>query len=105
MTAWIYLLLAGVTEIFFTVFLKLSKGFTQVIPTIAFFVSSFVSLYFMSKANNTLPLSIVYSVWCGIGIVGTALTEVLIFKQPLNLTQIFCVLTILISIIVLKFAS
>ncbi|WHQ46508.1 MAG: multidrug efflux SMR transporter [Candidatus Midichloria sp.] len=100
--SWFYLILAGLSEIGFTTFLKLSNQFTKLIPSIGFITFGATSFYFMSKAMKDIPMPIVYAAWTGIGIVGVYLVEVLFFNEPLNFMKIIFVSLILIGILGLK---
>jgi multidrug transporter EmrE-like cation transporter len=47
--SWVYLFIAGVFEVGFTTFLKLSDNFSKLWPTIGFFVFSIGSFFFSPK--------------------------------------------------------
>lgn len=102
---WIYLLIAGVFEMGFTTSLKLTAGFTKVIPTVFFCVFSMLSFWFLNKAIQTIPLGIAYAVWTGIGAAGTVLIGILFFEDHLNAWEIFFLCTLVASIFGLKFVG
>jgi len=66
---WLILLLAGLLEVVWVIGLKYSNGFTKPIPSIFTIISIVGSFYSLSVALKTLPLSIAYTVWFGIGVV------------------------------------
>ena len=103
--AWIYLLLAGITEVVWAVSLKYNKGFTQLWPTVITLGVSLLSLWLLSLAARTLPISTAYAVWTGIGAVGTAIFGVILFNEPRDAPRIICIALIVIGIVGLKVAS
>ena len=102
---WIYLLIAGMFEMGFTTSLKLTAGFTKVIPTVFFCVFSMLSFWFLNKAIETIPLGIAYAVWTGIGAAGTVLIGTLFFNDQLNMWQTIFLCTLVGSILGLKFVG
>lgn len=103
--SWFFLILAGIAEIGFTIFLKKSEQFTKLTPTILFLIFSAISFLLMSKAMKNLPLGIVYAVWTGIGVAGTVVIEILYFHEPFSILKLFFITMMLLSIIGLKLCS
>lgn len=103
--SWVYLLIAGLFEMGFTTSLKLSVGFTKVIPTVSFLVCAVLSFWCLNKSIETIPLGIAYAVWTGIGAAGTVLIGVLFFNDYLNALQIFFLCMLVFSIFGLKFLA
>ena len=54
---------------------------------------------------RSLPLSIAYTVWVGIGMVGAVIFGVIFLKEPINLVKIISVLLIISGILGLKLSS
>lgn len=71
---WIYLLIAGALEITWAVAMKMSNGFTVLIPSIV----------------------------TGVGILGTTLLRVFLFHEKLSVPQVICVILIIVGIAGLK---
>jgi len=99
---WIMLLLAGILEITWAYFMKLSNGFTKVVPSIATLVFYVLSAVFLSQALKKLPLGTAYAMWTGFGIVGTSVLGIFLFKETLNAAQIICIVLIVCGIVGLK---
>jgi len=74
MKGYLFLAISIVCEVFATTMLKLSEGFTVIGPSIAVVFGYGISFYSLSLCLKTLPLSLAYAIWSG---VGTALTVVL----------------------------
>ncbi len=102
---WFYLILAGFFEVGWAVGLKFSDGFTKIIPSVFTVVTMAASLYFLSLSLKTLPLSSSYAIWTGIGTIGTVILGIIIFKEPISIVRIVCVLLIVAGIVGLKLFS
>ncbi|VXD24753.1 Quaternary ammonium compound-resistance protein SugE [Planktothrix serta PCC 8927] len=102
---WIYLILAGLFELGFSSFLKLSEGLTKPYAILAFIGFGALSVWFLSQAMKTIPLGTAYAVWTGIGALGTVIIGVIIFKDPLSVGRLFFISLLVISLIGLKATS
>jgi len=102
---WIYLIIAGLFEVVWASTMKLSHGFTKLSFTILTIIGMILSFVLLAKATKTLPLSIAYPIWTGIGAFGSILVGFFIFGDKISpLTWIFIVL-LLISIIGIKMTT
>ena len=99
---WIILVLAGLFEIIWAMGLKYTDSFTRLLPSIYTLGAMAVSVYLLSVATRTLPISTVYAVWTGIGTIGVALAGILIYKEPANTSRIICIALIVTGIVGLK---
>ena len=99
---WIYLLIAGALEITWAVAMKMSNGFTVLIPSIIAGVGYIASAVFLAIALRKLPLGTAYAMWTGMGILGTTLLGVFLFHEKLSVPQVICVILIVIGIAGLK---
>ena len=103
--AWLYLILAGVLEVFWSTFLKLSDGFIIFKFSVLTVIGMVLSFIFLAQATKTLPLGTSYAIWTGIGALGAVIVGVLLFKEPLTSARIFFVALLLFGIIGLKVTS
>ncbi|EQB39907.1 hypothetical protein M947_04820 [Sulfurimonas hongkongensis] len=103
--AWFWLVLAGLFEILFATFLKLSDGFTKFGFTLAFIVAAAFSFYFLTKAMQVIPVGTAYAVWTGIGAAGVAIFGIIFFAETLSFARVFFISTLILSIIGLKAVS
>jgi quaternary ammonium compound-resistance protein SugE len=71
--AWIILMVSGVFEAGWAISLKLSHGFSRLIPTVSFLVLAAVSFAGLAYAMRVLPAGPAYAVWTGIGAALTAI--------------------------------
>ena len=54
---------------------------------------------------RSLPLSIAYAVWVGIGMVGAVIFAVVFLKEPLSMVKVISLLLIITGILGLKLSS
>lgn len=103
--AWVWLISAGVLEVFFATFLKMSEGFTKPAYTIAFVVAAALSFYCLTKAMQVIPIGTAYAVWTGIGAAGVVIFGIIFFSEPVSTARLFFITTLVGSIIGLKLVS
>jgi len=103
--SWIYLIIAGIFEVGFASTLKLTEGFTKLWPTIIFLICILASFHFLEKSLAEIPIGTAYAVWTGIGVVGTIIIGIIFFHEPLTLWRVFFLVTLIGSIVGLKFVS
>ena len=99
---WFYLVVAGIFEVGWAVALKYSLGFTKILPSLLTIIGMLTSFYFLSLSLKSLPLGTAYAVWTGIGTVGTVVLGVILFKEPIDIMRIICVVLIVSGIISTK---
>lgn len=103
--SWFYLIIAGIFECFWSTMMKLSEGFTKPGFSVATVVGMIISFWALIIATKSLPISLAYPIWTGIGAVGAVLVGVLFFKDQISpLTWVFVVLLI-VSIIGIKLTA
>lgn len=74
--AWAILILAGVFEIIWAYSMKMSEGFTRLTPSVITVVFMILSVVLLSISMKTLPLGTAYTVWTGIGAIGSFLVGI-----------------------------
>lgn len=100
--AWLVLFVAGLCEVGWAVGLKYSEGFTRPVPSVITGVSLVASMALLAWAMKSLPLGTAYTVWTGIGAVGTITLGVVLFKEPLTAPRMICLGLILAGIVGLR---
>ena len=101
---WIFLLLAGLFEIFFTIALKYTDGFTRLVPSIITAIFIILSFFCVSQAMKTIPIGTAYAVWAGIGAAGTVICGIIFFGDSYDILRIVSLVLIIIGIFGLKLA-
>ncbi len=100
--AWFFLTLAGIFEIVWAIALKYSEGFSKLWPSVITAVGMAISIYFLSLALKSLPLGVAYSIWTGIGAIGTVILGMILFEESKEVLKIVFILMIVAGIIGLK---
>ncbi len=104
MNAWVLIVIAGLLETGWAIGLKYSDGFTRPIPTAITVVAALASFWLLSLAMKDLPVGTAYSVWVGMGVVGTAVLAVVLFQEPVNVLRVAGIALILGGVVALKLA-
>ena len=103
--AWFLLFLAGLFEIAWAVGLKYSDGFTRFWPSLATVVTMLISMVLLAIAMRSLPVGTAYSIWVGIGAVGTVILGIVLWNEPANAARMISVGFIIVGVVGLKFAT
>jgi quaternary ammonium compound-resistance protein SugE len=103
--AWIILVLAGLFEVGWAIGLKYTEGFTRLWPTVWTVLAMAMSLWLLGIAMKTLPVGTAYSVWEGVGAVGTVILGIVLLGEPANAGRLISVALIIAGIIGLKLAT
>jgi small multidrug resistance pump len=105
MNPWFLLALAILLELSGTICLKLSHGFSRLVPSIGvvcFYLGSFTLMSFSLK---TLEVGIVYAIWSGVGTALIAMVGILAFGESITVLKILGLLMIVGGTFLLRLAS
>ncbi len=97
--AAILLEVAGITS------MKLSRGFAEVIPSIAVGVFYVLSAAAVILALKRLDLSVTYAIWSGVGTALAALIGIAYFREPLTLFKLGSLALVIIGVVGLSLAA
>jgi quaternary ammonium compound-resistance protein SugE len=103
--AWIYLLVAGILEVFWAISLKYTDGFSKLRPSVLTICGMVASFYFLAQALRTIPVGTGYAVWTGVGAAGTALLGIFLFGESAASSRLACIGLIVAGIVGLKLTS
>ena len=103
--SWILLVVAGLLEVAWASVLPSTHGLTRPAPTVAFMVLLAGSMLALARAAQTIPLGTAYSVWVGIGAIGTVVLGIVLFAEPASATRLISVGLIVAGIVGLKLAG
>lgn len=101
---WAILLVAGLFEVGWAIGLKYTNGFTRLWPTVWTVLSMIISLGLLGVAMKTLPVGTAYSVWVGVGAVGTVILGIVLLGESASVARMISVALILAGIVGLKIA-
>jgi quaternary ammonium compound-resistance protein SugE len=100
--AWILLLIAGMGEVGFVIFMKLSNNFKKLNYSILCIISGWISFYLLSKALEVIPVGTGYTIWTGIGAAGSVIIGMLFFNESRQWLRLFFITLVFVSVIGLK---
>ncbi len=103
--SWVLLVFAGLLEVVWAIALKLSNGFTSLVPTIVFIVFGIASVVLLSFALKWLPVGTAYAVWTGIGAAGTAMVGIFFLGDPASVVRIVSIALIISGVVGLNLAG
>jgi len=103
--AWVILVAAGLFEVGWAIGLKYTEGFTRLWPTLGTIFAIIISLWLLGIAMKSLPVGTAYSIWVGVGAVGTVILGIVLFDEPANAARLASVALIIAGVIGLKLAT
>lgn len=103
--AYLYLSIAIVAEVIGTSFLKVSEGFTRLVPTLVTVAAYAIAFYALSLCLRTMATGVAYAIWSGVGIMLIAAVAWLFQGQRLDLPAILGMALILAGVAVLNLFS
>ena len=103
--AWVVLILAGVFEIVWAYSMKLSEGFTRLTPSIITLFFMVLSFGLLAYAMRTLPLGTAYTIWTGIGAIGSFAVGIFILCEPVTAIRMLAAVLIVSGLILMKISS
>lgn len=103
--AWILLIVAGLFEVVWAYYMKLSDGFTKLTPSVLTIVFMVLSFVLLAYAMRTLPLGTAYTIWTGIGAVGSFLVGIMILGEPASAMRMLAAVLIVSGLILMKLSS
>ena len=97
--SWILLIAAICMEVCGTTCMKLSQGFTKIVPSVLIFVFYAASFTLMTFAIKKLDLSLTYAIWSGVGIFLIAVIGLFWFKEPMTLLKVISMVLVIAGVI------
>ncbi|MNB94450.1 Multidrug resistance protein EbrB [compost metagenome] len=82
--------------------LKLSDGFTNLLPGMGVVVGMGLSFFSLSMSLRVIPLSFAYAVWSGVGTAITALIGVLVWGDPFTFVSFIGIAAIIGGVVLLN---
>lgn len=99
---WVKVLVAAVIEVLWVIGLTHAYDFWTWTGTI---IAIIISNYLMITAAKVLPAGTVYTVFVGLGTVGTVVSEILFFGEPFKWEKILLIAILLTGVIGLKLVT
>jgi len=105
MQQWFFLSSAIVFEVAGTISMKLSEGFTKLVPSVLlfmFYAASFVALTFALKK---IDVSVAYAVWSGVGTALITTIGILYFREAATALKLVSILLIIVGVVGLNLSG
>ena len=99
MQHWLYLTAAIILEVAGTTSMKLSEGFTRLVPSVllfVFYIASFVALVFALKK---IEVGVAYAIWAGAGTALIAVIGIVYFNETANAVKLISILLIITGVV------
>lgn len=103
--AWFILILAGVFEVIWAYSMKMSLGFTKLTPSIITIIFMILSVILLASAMRTLPLGTAYTIWTGIGAIGSFLLGIFVLGEAATALRLLAAALIISGLILMKISS
>jgi small multidrug resistance pump len=101
----LFLLGAIVSEVLGTTCMKLSMGFTRVVPSAAMGVFYLISLGMLTMALKHVEVSIAYAIWSGIGTALISIIGIFLFRESANAMKIASLALVILGVVGLNLAG
>lgn len=102
---WIFLLLAIALEISATSLLKISSGFTKILPAAGSMIGYVLCFYFLSLSLKKIELGVAYAIWSAVGIVVLSSIGIIFFKESINALKVVSIILIIAGVVGLNLSG
>ncbi|TLG13396.1 multidrug efflux SMR transporter [Nocardia cyriacigeorgica] len=100
---FLFLALAIVSEISATVSLKLSEGFTKLVPSVVVVVGYGAAFVFLSQAlKRGMAVGVAYGIWSAVGVAAVAVIGALFLDERLSLVQVGGIVLVILGVVALE---
>ncbi len=103
--AWIFLVAAGLLEVVWAFFMKKSEGFTLFGPTVITLITMLASFALLSLSMKSLPLGTAYTIWTGIGAVGSFALGIVLLGESATPMRLVAAALIVGGLVMMKLSS
>ncbi|MHA7134009.1 DMT family transporter [Oerskovia turbata] len=101
---WIVLIISAVFEAVWATALGMSNGFSELVPSIVFFVALAISMGGLGWAAKHIPIGTAYAVWVGIGAALTVSYAILTGAETASVGKVIFIGGIIAAVVGLKLA-
>lgn len=105
MQHWFYLVIAIVLEVAGTTSMKLSKGFTQIVPSVFMFLFYAASFAMLTFALKKIEVGVAYAVWAGVGTALITTIGIVYFRESTSILKLVSILLIIIGVVGLNISG
>jgi small multidrug resistance pump len=102
---WILLIVAIVLEVAGTTNIKLSEGFSKLVPSVLVLFFYALSIIALTFAVNRLDVSVAYAVWSGMGTALVAIIGLWFFQESVTTIKVVALGLIVVGVVMLHLTS
>lgn len=99
MQHWFFLTSAILLEVAGTTSMKLSEGFTKLVPSVLLFLCYAASFVALTFALKKIELSVAYTVWAGAGTALIAAIGIVYFREVVTGLKLISILLIIVGVV------
>lgn len=96
---WTFLFLAIIFEVCGTFSMKVSNGFTKLIPSILIFICYGIAFTFLTFALKSISVGVAYAIWSGAGTFLVLVLGAIFFGEIITIAKIFFCLLIITGVV------
>lgn len=98
-SGWLLLAIAIVAEVAATLALRQSRGFTELLPSLAVVGGYVIAFYMLSLALRKMELGIAYAVWSGVGTATIFLVGIMFLGESTSPVKIVSIIMIVVGVL------
>ena len=102
---WLWLAAAILLEVSGTTSMKLSQGFTKLVPSISMFVLYAASFIALAFALRRIDVGVAYAIWAGVGTALVALIGIVYFRESATLLKALSIGLVVLGVIGLHLSA
>lgn len=102
---WFYLIGAIVLEVLGTTSMKLSEGFTRLLPSVLIFIFYAGAFVGLTLALKRMEVSVAYAIWSGVGTALIAVIGFLWFRETVTTVKLVSLTMIVLGVIGLNLTT
>jgi len=105
MQNWFLLMAAIAAEVGGTTCLKLSDGFSRLVPSVGVVVLYALSFVSLAAVLKSMDVSVAYAIWAGLGTALIAVMGVVIFDEPISGIRVASLAFIIVGVVGLQLSG
>jgi small multidrug resistance pump len=105
MQGWLVLIAAIAAEVGGTTCLKLSEGFSRLVPSLGVVVLYTLSFFFLAWVLKTIDLGVAYAIWAGLGTALVAAVGFLAFGEAISAVRLASIGLIILGVVGLQLSG
>jgi small multidrug resistance pump len=105
MQSWVLLVAAIASEVGGTTCLKLSDGFSRLVPSLGVVGLYLLSFVFLAAVLKTMDMGVAYAIWAGLGTALVAAAGIVVFGEPVSGGRIASIGFIIVGVVGLQLSG